>query len=342
MRGVAAYAVLLYHYCAAYCATTSQSYLAVDFFFVLSGLVIGRSYEQRIRDGMTTIDFVVRRLIRLWPLYIVGIGFAVVRAAGQVVLHDPNAIAPSQLGRSLLLEVFMLPSLPMRGELFPLNGPAWSLFFEMVINIIFAVSIFRSSWLWAIVLAVLSAAALVFGVFIHGTIDLGFAWPTFGFGMARVAFSFSIGVLLNKILPRDPLMTWFAVIPVVLIGIILVVSPPVAVRPYVDLITTLVISPLLVAVGAFLQAPQRLKPVFEKLGDLSYPIYAVHMPLIFIWAFGARKLGLPDVLILPGFVVFVTALALVLEACYDIPVRKWLSRLWKAHTVGRRGSSEAV
>ena len=338
MRGIAALTVVFYHYCAAYCGTSTEGYLAVDFFFALSGLVIGRNYEETIRTGMTNVDFIIKRLIRLWPLYFIGLGLAVLRVAAQIVLHDPNSITPGALGRDFLFEFFMLPPLPARGELFPLNGPAWSLFFELVINIAFAVWVFRSNKMLPIVLAVVSALVLGYAIFVHGTVDLGWTWQTFLIGLARVSFSFSVGVILNRILPLKTAATWLALVPVLLIGAVLVYAPPFGLRVYTDVGFTLVVSPLLVAVGAICQAPKPVRWAFERLGDISYPVYVMHLPLIFIWMFIARKLHLPAPLVLPAFMVGLCVLALFSANYIDAPVRGALSRLWRNSKLGSRNS----
>lgn len=77
LRGVAAMIVVAFHLFETYSpGVTGQilnhGYLAVDFFFVLSGFVIGYAYDDRWGKGMGTWTFFKRRLIRLHPLLIMG------------------------------------------------------------------------------------------------------------------------------------------------------------------------------------------------------------------------------------------------------------------------------
>ena len=146
LRGVAALLVLWYHVFEGYQFAGNQpiiefmnhGYLAVDFFFILSGFVIGYAYDDRMRRTLTLGGFFKRRLIRLHPMVMLCavIGMITFYVQGGVK-WDGTQVATSAVMLSLLMTMFLLPVLPGtygevrgNGEMYPLNGPSWSLFFE--------------------------------------------------------------------------------------------------------------------------------------------------------------------------------------------------------------------
>jgi peptidoglycan/LPS O-acetylase OafA/YrhL len=80
IRGIAAILVALFHFRATFLHydnnVIGDGYLAVDLFFVLSGFVLAHAYEHRFARGMTTFEFMRARVIRLYPLYFVGLAIA--------------------------------------------------------------------------------------------------------------------------------------------------------------------------------------------------------------------------------------------------------------------------
>lgn len=77
LRGVAALLVVWYHLFEAFATSPvdqrfNHGYLAVDFFFLLSGFVIGYAYDERWGRGLRMRDFIKRRLIRLHPMVVLG------------------------------------------------------------------------------------------------------------------------------------------------------------------------------------------------------------------------------------------------------------------------------
>ncbi|MGE0829924.1 MAG: acyltransferase family protein, partial [Hyphomonadaceae bacterium] len=140
LRGIAAVAVLLRHFgSAAGPVRLPESYLAVDLFFLLSGFVLAHAYEQRLRAGMSFWDFLKARFIRLYPLYFLG---TAIGAAGAFWLASRNwghAEFGEMLG-SLSFNLAFLPSAFHEHNPFPYNGPAWSLFYEMLASVIFALA----------------------------------------------------------------------------------------------------------------------------------------------------------------------------------------------------------
>lgn len=152
LRGVAALLVVVFHLCEAHATShfdqlLNHGYLAVDFFFILSGFVIGYAYDDRLGKTMTIGNFFKRRLIRLHPMIIMGVVLGAIAFFIQGSAQwDGKHVATSAVMLSMLCAMFFIPALPGaryevrgNGEMFPLNGPNWSLFFEYIGNILYAV-----------------------------------------------------------------------------------------------------------------------------------------------------------------------------------------------------------
>ena len=205
LRGVAALAVVLFHFMEMVIGDYSKlfighGWLAVDFFFCLSGFVIGYAYDDRVRE-MGLLQFFKVRLIRLHPMVVFGSVLGLV-----TLLYDPFRMAPlgykaGQVALMFFASLFMVPY-PLMAErghsLFSLNSPAWSLFWEYVANIVYAVALFRFNRRWLSVVAVVAAVALCLVGHDAGNLWAGFNGRTFWTGGARVAFSFTAGLLVYR------------------------------------------------------------------------------------------------------------------------------------------------
>jgi peptidoglycan/LPS O-acetylase OafA/YrhL len=174
-----------------------NSFLAVDFFFCLSGFIIAYSYERRILNGMSLVDFSLARLIRLYPLYFLGSMLGLLSAAILTHAYSRNHLAPGDLLTTTALSFLLLPNLGKvwaNHNIFPLNGPAWSLFFELFANLLFWFVI-RSrfaSKLW--LLGVAGTCLLMLSLGQGPLADAGAFSQTFTQGFARVGFSFCMGI----------------------------------------------------------------------------------------------------------------------------------------------------
>ena len=176
LRGVAALLVVFYHifeglsFAAGGTVITviNHGYLAVDFFFILSGFVIGYAYDDRWGKTLTLGNFFKRRLIRLHPMIVMGavlgVVFYVLQGCEQ---WDGTHVGTSMIMLALLCALFFIPATPGscydirgNGEMFPLNGPSWSLFFEYIGNLLYALFIHRLSTKALTVLVVLTGLGL--------------------------------------------------------------------------------------------------------------------------------------------------------------------------------------
>ena len=75
LRGVAAVIVVLHHLGNERLGPFNPTfgYIAVDLFFALSGFVIALNYDHRFAGGMTVKEFMLKRVLRLYPLYAAGL-----------------------------------------------------------------------------------------------------------------------------------------------------------------------------------------------------------------------------------------------------------------------------
>lgn len=325
LRGVAALLVVLYHLDQRFggAARVPGGYLAVDFFFLLSGYVIAAAYGERLRRGLALRRFAVLRLVRLYPLYLAGLVVGVAALAWQPASELRRLDGPSA-AVSLTLNAALLPAL-FTHQLFPMNFPAWSLLCELAINLLFAARLFRSSTRHLWLLICVGAVMLCAGGWWLGRLDGGVDRATSWFGLVRCFFSFVLGVALLRLEPsRRRAPSWAGtLVPVAaLVGVMLVpATPGSSSRLPLDLLGVLLVFPALLVGAARYDPPRKLVRVSALAGDLSFAIYALHAPLIAIVSAAV-----------PGAHARVIALGVTILAAlgaarwYDAPVRAWLSR----------------
>jgi peptidoglycan/LPS O-acetylase OafA/YrhL len=275
MRGLAAFAVVVYHLDRPH---APSAYVAVDFFFVLSGFVIARAYSKKILGGMSIFAFMKARYRRLYPLFLLGSIYGL----GQVLLFwKADNSGFTDLLASISSTLLMLPSpsfftrpINQLLPLYPLNGPAWSLFWELLVNLVYATALVRLKSKYLIVVALAALAMLLASVFHHRSFDLGWEWKSVDGGLARVLFSFTIGVLICRMEAHTkPRLTYLALLPIFFLCLLLLLPTQ---SPKFALLFCVLFSPLIVVAGSRLEVPQKLQPVCIFLGYLSYPIYMCH------------------------------------------------------------------
>ncbi len=233
LRGVAALMVVLFHLFEAHAGgdpekqIINHGYLAVDFFFLLSGFVVAYAYDDRW-GGMSVGAFFKRRLVRLQPMIIVGtlIGAALLGLQHWSIFPKLATVTALQVLVMVLLGFVMIPVTPAVeprgwGEIYPLNGPQWSLFYEYVANILYAVGLRKLSNRWLGALVAVSALALI-GLLVlgpRGDVIGGWALDKSGvhIGLTRVMFPFFAGVLLMRVGKRIKVPNAFAVCSLLLI-----------------------------------------------------------------------------------------------------------------------------
>lgn len=357
LRGVAAVMVIIFHMLEAHSGgnhleqIVNHGYLAVDFFFMLSGFVIGYAYDDRW-DRMTLGSFFKRRIIRLHPMVIMG---SIVGAAffyfQQSDICFP-AMRETPVWKLLLLMVWGCTLLPlplkwdMRGwsEMHPLNGPAWSLYYEYIANILYALFVRRFS---KTALAVLVAVAACFTVYHSQTAPSGdmvggwsLTWEQQYVGFVRLMFPFFCGLLLSRLgwlIRVRKRAFWYCSLLIVAI-----LSVPRLggeehfwMNGLYEAFCIILVFPVIVSMGAGGKVTGRRSTAICKfLGELSYPIYITHYPLIYIYTAWVANTGATVTQGLPYMaLVLVGAVGLAYGSLklYDEPVRRWLTNRFLKH-----------
>jgi len=210
------------------------------------------------------------RFLGLGPMYMLGqlLGFALMTAGGMIALGPALAM----LGPGLVL-------MPMPvSAIFPLNGPAWSLFWEVAINFVFALCL-PFLTLTRLLLVLCAAGILLVITAIHfGTLHVGWDLSHFIGGLPRVLFSFSIGLLIHHFRPTPRIRTGGAV---VLAAIVVSACLGGSATWIYDLPVVLVVFPASLYFAAAWQPEGLIASLFRALGDLSYPLYVLHLPVIY-------------------------------------------------------------
>jgi peptidoglycan/LPS O-acetylase OafA/YrhL len=274
---------------------------------------------------MSLKEFAVVRVVRLYPLYGLGVTLAALSSTVMLVLGRDGGLSARQILGSLGFEFFMLPS-PITNaghDLFPLNNPAWSLFLEIAVNLAFGFLALRLRLKSLVTIVLLAAVGLAIGAISHGTLLQGWTWDSLWMGAMRAAFSFPLGVLIHRMgIVRNRRVSLLCLLPLPLVLLAIDFTPPAGLLGVSDLLVALVASPLLLIAGASVEPPVWLRTPFSLLGEASYPLYAVHAPLIVAAVFLGHKVGIPDLPLGIGLVIGLVAAAIGLSRLYDAPLRR--------------------
>jgi peptidoglycan/LPS O-acetylase OafA/YrhL len=352
LRGVAAVMVVIFHLFETFTGGNhlkqiiNHGYLAVDFFFVLSGFVIGYAYDDRW-GKMTLGSFFKRRLIRLHPMIIMGM---IIGAAGFYFSASPLVFpnisgVPVWLMLIIMLIGFTLIPVPtsmdIRGwtEMYPLNGPAWSLFFEYIANILYALFIRKFSKTALSILVFLAGCALIHLAVTSPNGDVIGGWSLesaqLRIGLTRLMYPFFSGLLLSRICKPGRIKNaflWCSVMVIVVFSIPRIGgSEHLWLNGLYDSLSIIFIFPFIVFVGASGEITGKFASKVSKfLGDISYPIYIIHYPLIYIFTAWVYDNKVPSINAAwpAALLLLFSAIAIAYGSLklYDIPVRKWLAK----------------
>lgn len=360
LRGVAAILVVLYHIFEGFSfaeltnnagdgiiRTLNHGHIAVDFFFILSGFVISYAYDDRW-DKMSTWQFFKRRLIRLHPMLIMGAIIGVITfAISGFAKWDGSTTPISWAMTAMLLTMLMIPAVPGvsyevrgNGEMFPLNGPGWSLFFEYVGNIVYALFIRRLSTkvlaILTIVLGCLHSWFFIGNVSGYDMVGVGWTIDEVNFwgGLIRMLFPLTMGMLIARTFKPRKVKGTFAICSVVLILLFALPYIPstatISTNSLYEVVCIALIFPFIVWLGACGNFGAKSEKIGKLLGDMSYPLYIVHYPIMYLfyaWLIENKHYTLQSCWPVALLVVASSiALALLCLKLYDEPVRKWLSK----------------
>ncbi len=352
LRGVAALMVVVFHIFEAHATSfmdqiVNHGYLAVDFFFLLSGFVISYAYDDRW-ETLSFREFARRRIIRLQPMLIMGtiVGALLFYTQDSTLFPNIHSVPVWQVLGLMLIGFTLLPippSMDIRGwaEMHPLNGPAWSLFYEYVANILYGLFIRKFSQTALSVLVVLSGAALVHLLFTSPAGYVVGGWTLdsnhIHIGLCRVMFPFFAGLLLcrwGKQIRIPNAFFWSSALVILIMAMPRLGSKEeIWMNALYEAFAIILLFPLVVSLGAGGKIiGERAQQICSFLGRISYPIYITHYPIIYLYTSWVVDHKYPMKEVYPvAILVFVSSVTLA-WAClkwFDEPVRKWLAMKWK-------------
>lgn len=353
LRGVAALLVVLFHVFEIHShgdhskQIINHGYLAVDFFFLLSGFVLGYAYDDRW-GKMTLKDFFKRRIIRLQPMIIIG---SIIGALLFYFQDSPalgwggiNEVPIWKMLLVMLIGFTLIPvgkGLDIRGwnEMHPLNGPAWSLFFEYIANIVYALVLRRVSKIVLAILVVVAAGFTIHYALTNPNGDIIGGWSIddstqLKIGFIRLAFPFLAGLLLARI--GKLRYTKNAFLSAALLLVVLLSVPRLGdadslwLNGLYECFCLIIMFPFIIWLGAGGKVQgYKASKVCKFLGDISYPIYITHFPIAYVYMAWVTNNNLTlEQSWHYGLLVVIAAVATAYLAMrfYDLPIREWLRK----------------
>jgi len=353
LRGVAAIIVIFFHILEVYSGgdhskqIINHGYLAVDFFFMLSGFVIAYAYDDRWnrpKHKLSVKGYFKRRLIRLHPMIIFGM------TVGLICFYFGQSdcfpkIAETSIWQLLLIYVIgctLLPipiSMDIRGwdEMHPLDGPAWSLFFEYIANILYALILSKVSRKVLTIFLFLSASALIILGITSPNGDIIGGWSfnseQLKIGFTRVLFPYIAGIFLCRnftFIKKKNTFLWCSLILAVFLCFPhLGTQKSLWINGLYDALTIILIFPIIIYLGANGVIKGKITDkVSTFLGNISYPIYIIHFPFIYIYTAWVIENDIPlsqGVWVGLGILIFSIVLSYLALKFYDLPIRKRLA-----------------
>ena len=338
MRGIASILVLARHTSSYWMGLQFyHSYLAVDMFFMLSGFVISHAYDKRLtKKSMSITDFLITRVIRLYPLYLLA---AIVSA---LVFFPKKALFHGEIDQvedyfiSMFLSLIYLPSkVLLTDSLYPINGVSWSLFYELIINILYVIFRPTLTTVNLLIIILLSGLNLAYIAMTMNTIDFGSTWDLFSInsGFTRTVFGFSIGLILHRIFVEKAIRqisTEKSIFLAIIATCALIMVDLGKWNGLLDCFCLIFVFPFAILFGAGINPRQgRVMSIFITLGIISYPVYLLHDSFGsgFFQAFRLLGLNVSEFAPYSGFllVLMLCFFSLQLNSFYDRPVRSYFS-----------------
>ena len=384
LRGAAALMVVWYHVFEGFAfaggtaiTTFNHGYLAVDFFFLLSGFVISYAYNSRwgkgngndlSGKGFTLWSFFKRRFIRLHPMVIMGAAIGTITfLLGGSLKWDGTQTQPLWILAALLMGMLLIPAYPGakwdvrgNGEMYSLNGPSWSLFFEYLGNVMYALFIRKLSGrglgILTAIMGILLGWYAIADISTYGMIGVGWTLDAVNFfgGFIRMMFPFTLGMLIcRNFKPCRAPKGIFWIASAALFAIFSVPYIPacgeICLNGVYEIACIAIIFPMILWLGASAAtgtknaaptatdnndstsaAPGRTEKISNFLGELSYPLYIVHYPVMYMfyqWLIKEKIYTLGECWpVVACIMALCVVLAYTCLKLYDLPVRKWLSR----------------
>jgi peptidoglycan/LPS O-acetylase OafA/YrhL len=321
LRGLAALAVVFHHEAPLYGAEGwfPRAYLAVDFFFLLSGFVLTLAIEPRLKQGLGTKRFMMLRLARLWPVLACGVGLGALAYYGTYGAH--------RLPMLTLASLLLLPYPAQVGGLFRLDGPQWSVSYEVLGNLVHGLVLWRLPNRWLLGLSLACGALLLWQASLWGSFGMGDATRNWWGGFARLGFSYGLGVWMGRQWSQGggriaAHWHWLGAVALPLVLASAQFWPLGVVAG--DALAVLLIFPPTLWLSAHIALGGPLARWADRLGRLSYPLYAIHGPVLILGALLVRQHAIASVIARPATLAVLFALALALAyspLAKGIPVR---------------------
>ncbi len=335
-RGFAALFVVMAHSLMTY-RFVPVAHVAVDYFFVLSGLVLAHAYGEKLRGGSMSIGrFFAIRFVRLYPMIALGMAMGAVSFLAAQWMWPEGAHMKhflTALGAAFLLVPlpagFLAPSIDY---IYPLCLQAWSLLFEVISNLVYAPLVRYLTMPRLLAFQAACGAAYTWSLWIHRHSTLGTTLDYFPDGLLRVAYSFTAGLVIYRLM-RPGLRISTKALPVLMMLFAAICMAPVTWGSnrslYLYFSAVLVVMPALVFLAAHMHPGPRLTAACSFLGRLSYPLYMAHFPVIYLFnqtmrnvpMYGKHLIAFVCLQLLCALAAGILAMRL-----FDEPLRAWLRR----------------
>ena len=353
LRGVAAIIVVFFHLAEPLSGShldnvVNHGYLAVDFFFLLSGFVIGYAYDDRW-DKLTIRGFLRRRFERLQPLVVLGMTLGAISFyfTDSTIWPLIHTVPFWKLIIVWLIGCTLIPvplAMDIRGwqEMHPLNSVGWSLFFEYIANILYALGLRKLSNKALACFVLLAGAVLLHFAVTNPNGDVAGGWTLntehMQIGITRTLFPFFAGLLLSRVARPAFIKNAFLWCSLLVAAVLFMPRIGGAAHLWMnglyEAFCIIIVFPVIVYIGASgVVHKQTEMKVCKFLGDLSYPLYMTHYVLVYFYvAWVSNHSGIKLGQAWPyALLTFSGAIVLAYASLklYDEPVRAWLRKKLK-------------
>ena len=345
LRFFAAVWVVIHHYVAwlvpeggaeVHVPVINMGSLAVDFFFVLSGFILTHAHREQLKTrSLPYIDFLVRRIARIYPMHLLTLLFylamVVALAAAHVPLPNPERYSALQF----LLNVFLVHAWQFH-DAGAWNYPSWSVSAEWAAYLvfpIFAVPVMALSTRVSSMAMVLASLALLLMLFwlVPQALGKSFFELHSNFGYVRIFPEFLLGIALYRLGAGRPmpLLGHPAVI-----GLTVLATIAMAWQRW-ELPVVLALAFLILAVAESARSGRTGLLTSRSAiygGEISYDLYMVHLPVATVMLKGSAMLlhtQSAPLWMLPLATLVALAAAAFCHRYLETPARMAILRTWR-------------
>ena len=310
--------------------------------YIIFSFGISYAYDDRW-EKMSVGEFFKRRLVRLQPMVIMGmiIGAICFYFQDSILWPTIHEVPVWKMILVMAIGFTLIPvpqSLDIRGwvEMHPLDGPGWSLFYEYIGNILYALFVRKFSKTALSILVFLSGCALIHLAVTSATGDVIGGWSLdstqIHIGLSRLMFPFFGGILLHRIVKITPINNaffWSSLLIVIVLAMPRIGgSANLWANGLYDSLSIIFLFPLIVFLGASGKIKGKSATrICEFLGDISYPIYITHYAFIYIYTGWVADTKIKISEAYPYSILTLVTSIVVAYAClklYDEPASLWL------------------